>query len=283
MPPTYTRAETRPGVQVGFWNGIAKVAQDGRGETGGRGGPGEGRCLSPLRASVAGTDAEPTTPVAVALELLWEAQVAKAYLGVRWVMADGNYNCCPFVEGCRRRTCMPWAGCTVTSCCATPTPDHIHGGSAGASSSTVALTGTRRRAWTAPHGPKRVWTCTTDPAQPRLAMLAVGGLCPATRGRPDRGGGDVAIQQRHEADAYMPSPPLSGALPDQVRFSGRQAVPHPVELSELRTSQAALPLQTGVRDLFLDAPAGAGGPGPAPRPLFTAPNQAQPSRAGDKA
>ena len=53
---------------------------------------------SPGRAE---TDAEPTTPVAVALALLREAQAAGAgaALGVRWVVADGGYSSRPFVEG----------------------------------------------------------------------------------------------------------------------------------------------------------------------------------------
>ena len=73
---------------------------------------------SPGRAE---TDAEPTTPVAVALALLREAQAAGAgaALGVRWVVADGGYSSRPTgrkrpCDGCfdrhapARLACTPW-------------------------------------------------------------------------------------------------------------------------------------------------------------------------------
>ncbi len=91
-----------------FWNGMAQVAQWGLEVTlVAAVDPEEGGAF-PLCArqspSREGTEAAaPATPVAVALALLREAQAAGAgaYLGVRWVVADGGYSSQPFVEGVR--------------------------------------------------------------------------------------------------------------------------------------------------------------------------------------
>ena len=88
-----------------FWNGMAQAAQWGLEVTlVAAVDPEEGGAF-PLCARQSpgrdGTDAEPTTPTAVALALLREVQAAGAgnSLGVRWVVADGGYSSRPFVEG----------------------------------------------------------------------------------------------------------------------------------------------------------------------------------------
>ena len=88
-----------------FWNGMAKATQWGLEVTlVAAVDPEEGGAF-PLCArqspSRDGTEAEPATPVETALGLLREAQAAGAgaYLGVRWVVADGGYRHRAFVEG----------------------------------------------------------------------------------------------------------------------------------------------------------------------------------------
>ena len=91
-----------------FWNGMAQAAQWGLEVTlVAAVDPEEGGAFplcarqSPSRDGTEAVDAEPATPVETALALLREVQAAGAgaYLGVRWVVADGGYSHRAFVEG----------------------------------------------------------------------------------------------------------------------------------------------------------------------------------------